>query len=287
MSIQPPTAFITGASTGIGAAAACRFKQAGYRVIVSARKPEDLERLSREGFDVISLDMADDGSVSAAATRVMELAEGSLDVLVNNAGYGQPGAVEDLTRDHMRKQFEVNVFGMQQLTNELLPALREARGRILNVSSIVGVVALPFFGVYSASKFAMEALSDAMRVELKDTGVQVVLIEPGPIESQFRATATTLAEDGLDFEESRFNDVYQEEVIRRDEKKNQEDRFTLPPEAVAGVMLLAVRARKPRPRYPVTVPAKLGVWLKRFLPATMIDGLMYRRWAKRHAGGER
>jgi short-subunit dehydrogenase len=147
------------------------------------------------------------------------------------------------------------------------------------------VVSLPFFGIYSASKFAMEALSDAMRVELRGTGVEVVLIEPGPIESRFRQTATSLAETKLDVDRSRFKTVYTEELFRRGEKKNSEDRFTLPPEAVAGILLLAVRARKPRPRYPVTVPAKLGVLLKRFLPAKTIDNLMYRRWSKRHADG--
>jgi NAD(P)-dependent dehydrogenase (short-subunit alcohol dehydrogenase family) len=249
MSSQQPIVFITGASTGIGAAAAHRFKQAGYRVLASARKQEDLDRLTADGMEAIALDMRSDESVSAVAQLVMSRCGGSLNVLVNNAGYGQPGALEDLTRDQMREQFEVNVFGMQQLTNELLPALRTARGRILNISSIVGVVSLPFFGIYSASKFAMEALSDAMRVELRGTGVEVVLIEPGPIESRFRQTATSLAETKLDVDRSRFKTVYTEELFRRGEKKNSEDRFTLPPEAVAGILLLAVRARKPRPRY--------------------------------------
>ena len=276
------TALITGCSTGIGAAAAQRFKAEGYRVFASARKQADLERIREAGLDAVPLDLRDADSVSDAVTFVTQATGGGLDLLINNAGYGQPGAVEDLTRDQMRDQFEVNVFGMQQLTNELLPALRGRQGRILNVSSIVGVVSLPFFGVYSASKFAMEALSDAMRVELRGTGVEVVLIEPGPIKSEFRARSTHLASSGLGDGASRFDKVYQDEIVHRDERKSSEDKYTLPPESVAEVMLRAVRARHPKPRYPVTVPARAGVWLKRLLPARVIDRVMYSRWAKHH-----
>lgn len=279
------TVLITGCSTGIGAATAASFAEQGWKVLASARKAEDLDHIASRGWTPIALDLADDGSVEKASSQVMELCGGTLDVLVNNAGYGCPGALEDLSRDQMRQQFEVNVFGMQHLTNRLLPALKAAaEGRIINISSVVGVVALPFFGIYSASKFAMEAISDALRVELGNTSVQVILVEPGPIDSAFRERSTGLAKEQLDGSDSRFRGVYEEEILRRNEKKNSEDRFMLPPSAAAEVILEAATARKPRTRYRVTWPAKIAPFLKTILPTRSIDRILLNRWSRRQGG---
>lgn len=276
-----PSVFITGCSTGIGAAAAERMKKLGWNVFASARKPTDLDRLETEGFHAIPLDVSDAESVTQAVQMVRDLTGGVLQGLVNNAGYGQPGALEDLTRDQMRRQFEVNVFGMQQVTNECLPMLRAAeKARIVNISSVVGRVSLPFFGIYSASKFAMEAMSDALRVELKGEGIEVILVEPGPIETRFRDTATERADQDLNMEGSRFAEVYQQEIVRRNEQGNPEDRWKLPPEAVADAIARALTSRSPALRYPVTLPAFLAPVLNTILPQRWVDALLYRRWAK-------
>lgn len=214
--VQPRRVVITGCSTGIGAAAALMMKDAGWDVIPTARKPEDLALLRAQGYEPVSLDVADEDSVSRAAEIILERSQGEPGALVNNAGYGQPGAVEDQRRAMLRRQFEVNLFGMQDLTNRLLPALRgQGCGRIVNVSSVLGRVSMPFNAPYSASKFAMEALSDGLRVELYDTGVAVSLIEPGAIETAFRDNAVIHAEAELLDGESRFQALYQQDIERR------------------------------------------------------------------------
>ncbi len=158
------------------------------QVVPTARKAEDLQRLRENGFEPVELDVADSDSVQRAADEVLRRVDGRLGALVNNAGFGQPGAMEDISRDVLRYQFEVNVFGMQELTNRCIPVFRQqGRGRIVNISSVVGRVSLPFLGSYSATKFAMEAISDALRMELRDAGIAVSLVEPGPIATSFSA----------------------------------------------------------------------------------------------------
>jgi NAD(P)-dependent dehydrogenase (short-subunit alcohol dehydrogenase family) len=185
--VEPKSVLVTGCSSGIGAATATLLRKRGWKVFPTARNPDDLDQLRKDGFEAIHLDLGDSASVQAAADVALEVMEGNPGALVNNAGYGQPGALEDLSRDAMRAQFEVNVFGMQELTNRFIPVFRKQRaGRIVNVSSVVGRVSLPFSGIYSATKFAMEAMSDAMRVEFSDSGIGVSLVEPGPITTHFR-----------------------------------------------------------------------------------------------------
>jgi short-subunit dehydrogenase len=199
--------------------------------------------------------------------------------LVNNAGYGQPGAMEDMTRDAMREQFEVNVFGLQELTNQLVPAFRrQGYGRIVNVSSVLGRISIPFSGLYSASKFAVEAMSDAMRIELWNSGVAVSLVEPGPIETAFRKTSKELARSQQEhFGRSHFEKHYREHVKEEKTEDKFTHVFTLPPEAVARKILHALESPRPRRRYPVTAVAYMIEFLRWFVPDGMIDRVMARR----------
>ena len=185
-SVKNKSVLVTGCSSGIGLATAKLLRKKGWRVFPTARKSEDLESLRKAGFEAVELDISSSKSVAAAIAVVLEKTKGCPGAVVNNAGFGMPGAIEDLTRDAMRDQFEVNLFGLQELTNLLIPVFRkQGCGRIVNVSSVVGRLSLPFMGIYSASKFALEAVSDALRVELSADGIGVSLVEPGPISTRF------------------------------------------------------------------------------------------------------
>lgn len=263
---------VTGASTGIGRTTAGMLRDRGYRVLVTARKADDLAELEREGFEAIPLDLADPDSVAACAKAAIEHTGGGPWGLFNNAGFGLPGAVEDLTRDALRHQFEVNLFGTVDLTRRLLPAMRRAgSGRIVMNSSVVGFFALPFRGAYSASKFALEGISDALRRELAGTGVFVSLIQPGPVRSRFRENARAAFGHHLDPERSAHAERYAR-LARRN--LSADPPFTLPPEAVGRVVLKALSARRPRARYRVTVPAHAMALLTRLLPDRGLDALL-------------
>jgi NAD(P)-dependent dehydrogenase (short-subunit alcohol dehydrogenase family) len=276
--VQPKHVVVTGCSSGIGAATAALLRDRGWRVVATARKPEDLETLRLSGYATVRLDLADEASVQSAAAEATDLLDGVPGALVNNAGYGQAGAVEDLTRVAMRDQFEVNVLGMQQFTNLFIPPFRQAGcGRIVNVSSVLGRVSLPFNGIYSASKFAMEALSDALRVELRDAGIGVCLVEPGPVATAFRANAVAKAEQNLaGLSHSPHYGLYQKEVARSAGDPQRVRRFTASPEAVARRILHALTAGRPNARYCVTPQAHLGAWMSRLAPDVLIDYLFSR-----------
>ncbi|MDF3130230.1 SDR family NAD(P)-dependent oxidoreductase [Kiritimatiellaeota bacterium B1221] len=265
---------ITGTSSGIGLATALEMKNRGWRVFASARKPEDLSKLQALGFEVLDMDLANQESVIAGAQKVLASCPDGLHGLVNNAGYGQPGALEDLDVESMRQQFSVNVIGLQQLTNLILPGMIERRsGRIVHVSSVVGRVALPFMGIYSASKFAVEALADAQRVELSGTGVQISLVEPGPVTTSFSKNAVQSSVGSLPKDQSRFSTLYQKELSKR-EKTRESKPFALPPEAVAKKIAHALTSAHPRRRYKVTFPAYLGAVLSRLAPDALIDFIL-------------
>lgn len=270
------TVLITGCSSGIGEClAAAIHDRAGYRVLATARGGEDVERLRRSGLDALQLDLADSGSISAAVEGALERGGGRIDILINNGAFGQPGAVEDLSREVLRAQFEVNLFGTHELTNLVLPAMRRhGWGRIIQISSILGLMSLPFRGAYNASKHALEALSDTLRLELRGTGIYVSLIEPGPIESRFRHNAMRRFEEHVRIEQSPHRRRY--EAVRARLHSDRPDPFTLPPEAVLKKTLLAMERRNPRPRYPVTVPAHVLPRLRRILPDRLFDALLSR-----------
>lgn len=273
--IKQKDVLITGCSSGIGRATAHRLRADGWRVFPTARKPEDLAGLRNEGFDPIALDLLDSRSIEQAVDEAQSRSEGRLTCLVNNAGFGQAGAMEDLSRETMRAQFEVNVFGLQELTNRLLPRMRAlGEGRIINISSVLGRVTLPYLGCYSGSKHALESFTDAMRIELGGSGIGVVLIEPGPIATEFRTNLVTYAQENLTLEKGHHTERYQADLERRGEASAAQSFFTLPPAAVAKVVSHALSSNRPRRRYRVTWPAHLGEWLRRFAPDAVIDAAM-------------
>jgi len=278
MSEQPEkfSILITGCSSGIGETTAYGLKERGYRVFASARQTKDVERLKAAGFEAVQLDLADSGSIQAAVEAVAEETGGTLDALFNNGAFGQPGAVEDLTRDILRFQFETNLFGTHELTNHVLPLMRrQGHGRILYNSSVLGFVAAKYRGAYNASKFALEGLVDTLRLELHGSNIHVVLIEPGPISSRFRDNAFRLFQQNIDAEHSVHREAYQA-IAKRLQQEGPVVPFTLPPEAVLRKVINALEARTPKIRYGVTVPTHLFAVLRRILPWRALDWVLSR-----------
>ncbi len=265
---------ITGCSTGIGYTVAKGLQARGYRVFATARKATDLERLENEGLNAIELDLADSESVNDAANELMLRTSNELYGVFHNGAYGQPGAVEDLSRATLEKQFASNVFGWIELNNRLMPIFRQRNeGRIIFNSSVLGLVALPYRGAYNASKYAIEGFADTLRQELADSCIYVSLIEPGPINSQFRANALQALKDNIDINTSYHRQKYQGN-IRRLEKQGAAVPFTLEPEAVLQKVIHALESNKPKAHYYVTFPTYLFATLKRILPATWLDKIL-------------
>lgn len=267
------TVLITGCSSGIGLCLARGLRERGYRVFATARQAADVEALTKEGFESFPLDLDSSGSIRATVEAVLARTQGRLYALVNNGAYGQPGAVEDLSRTTLRAQFETNLFGTQELTNLIIPVMRaQGEGRIIQMSSMLGIVCLAYRGAYNATKYALEALSDTLRLELRDTNIYVSIIEPGPIESRFRANAYAAFKRNIDREHSVFREYY-----ARVEKRLEGPRplpFTLPPEAVLGKVVRALETRRPRARYAVTFPTHLFLVLRRILPVRVLDQIL-------------
>ncbi len=267
---------ITGCSTGIGRVTAKGLRERGYHVFATARKDSDVDELRKEGFDAFQLDLADSASIRNAVTWVFEQTGGTLDALFNNGAFGQAGAVEDLSREVLRNQFETNLFGTHELTNLVLPKMREqGHGRILYNSSVLGLVALSFRGAYNATKFALEGLADTLRMELHDTGIHIVLIEPGPILSQFRKNALYLYKQNIDRENSPFAELYKV-MEKRLAIEDAAVPFTLPAEAVLDKVILALESPRPKIRYFITFPTYLFAFLRRILPGRTLDWFLRR-----------
>lgn len=268
------TILITGCSSGIGYSTAVELKKRGHYVIATARKVEDVNRLKNEGFTVIHLDLADSQSIHKAVSDTLELTGGYCDALFNNGAFGQPGAVEDLSRDVLRYQFESNLFGTHELTNLLIPVMRkQGHGRIIYNSSILGLVAMRYRGAYNASKFALEGLADTLRLELHGTNIHISLIEPGPILSNFRTNSYALYKKNIDHVNSFHKDAY-EAMETRLQKEGAVVVFTLPAKAVVEKVIHALEAKQPRIRYYVTFPTYLFAILKRILPIFCLDYLL-------------
>ncbi|WP_047243971.1 SDR family oxidoreductase [Chromobacterium subtsugae] len=266
-----PSILITGCSSGIGYHSAKVLSQRGWRVFASCRRPEDAMRLREEGLECLQLDVDDPASIQAALAEVLERSGGRLDALFNNAGFGQPGAVEDISRQAMREQFETNLFGPWELTNAVLKVMRaQGYGRIVFNSSILGFAAMRWRGAYNASKFAMEGLCDTLRHELHGTDIHVSLVEPGPIESRFRPNALARFLKNVDIDASVHRDNYQKQLERL-KKEGHAAPFTLPATAVAEAVWRAISSRRPKARYPVTFPTKLYWLLRRWLPQRWYD----------------
>ena len=265
---------ITGCSSGIGYVCALGLRERGYRVFATARSPDDVQMLEDKGLEALQLDVADSASIDAAVQQVLSLSDGRLYALFNNAGFGQPGALEDLSREVLRAQFETNVFGLHELTCRVLPAMRAAgEGRIVHNSSILGLISMRFRGAYQSSKYAVEALADTLRQELHDTNIHVSLIEPGPVRSRFRENSYQLFKRHIDTEASPYRDLY-EVVERRLAKEKDNGIFTLPETAVLEKLVHALEHPRPKPRYYVTVPTHVLGMLKRMFSSRMLDRVL-------------
>lgn len=267
---------ITGCSSGIGLASARIMAARGWHVLATARTPEDLEMIERDpGVAAIELDLASTASIERAAERALSLTDGRLTALFNNGAYGQVGAIEDITPEHLRRQFETNVIGTHDLTRRIIPAMRaQGAGRIVQCSSVLGIVSVPYRGVYCASKFALEALSDAMRHELKGTGIHISIIQPGPIRTKFVETALANFRATVDIEQSAHRETYQRRLAAMEQ--GGKSTFKLEPEAVAWKLVHATESARPKRRYKVTVPTYVAAAARRALPPTLADWLVQR-----------
>ena len=273
---SPETVLITGCSTGIGYCVAMGLHARGYQVFATARKPHDVERLKEHGLNALQLDLDDSHSIKSCVAQILAKTGGRIDVLFNNGAYGQPGAVEDLRRDVLRAQLETNLLGTLELTNLVIPVMRkQGHGRIIQNSSVLGLISLPYRGAYNTSKYALEGLTDTLRLELQATGIHVVLIEPGPVESHFRKNAFAQFRKNIDREASPHRDVYQR-MENRLTKAGPAAPFTLPPEAVLKKVIHAIESPHPRARYYVTFPTYLFATLKRLLPHRALDWVLLR-----------
>jgi len=270
-STDRPVALVTGASTGIGRATARLLASSGYRVFATVRTPEAEATLRQDGtIEVLRLDVGDEAAVTRTVHEVLDRAD-RVDALVNNAGYALVGATEDLTRDLLRRQFEVNVFGAMQLCREVLPSMRARRsGRIVNVSSLAGRVSIPMMGAYCASKFAVEALTDAMRVEAKPFGVGVSLVEPGPVVTEFQRNALAVSRDVLT-SDSVYRPVYRSYIDGGFEMGRGAT-----PERVARVIHHALTARRPRSRYRVRLVDSVATGFVQITPRRAMDWVLSR-----------
>lgn len=267
---------VTGCSSGIGAYCARALRDDGWRVFATVRRQEDLAALEADGIETLLLDYTKPETISATVATVRERTGDRIDALFNNGAYGQPGAVEDLATDVLREQFETNFFGWHELTRQILPLMRkQGHGRIVNCSSILGLVPYRFRGAYTASKFALEGLTITLRMELQDSGIHVSLIEPGPIATKFTANALAKINEHIDLEGSPHAVEYRRQLKRLD-GSGPINKHKLGPEAVYDVLKSALNVGNPRPHYLVTTPAKQGVLLKRLLPANLFYRLMRR-----------
>ncbi|MDG1520590.1 MAG: SDR family NAD(P)-dependent oxidoreductase [Yoonia sp.] len=267
---------LTGASSGIGYDAALGFRALGFRVFASCRAQADCDRLIAEGFDSPRIDYTDSDSIVSGLAAVLDATGGTLDVLYNNGAYACPGAVEDLPRDALRAIFETNVFGYQELTNMVIPVMRaQGHGRIINCSSVLGLVGLKWRGAYVATKYALEGLSDVLRIELADTQIKVILIEPGPITSDIRQNAIPHFERWIDWERS-ARAVEYGTLRGRLYTDSGPDTFELPASAVTKKLIHAATAKRPKPRYYVTFPTYLMGVLRRILSTRWLDAVTKR-----------
>lgn len=265
---------ITGCSSGIGLHAALTLSARGYQVFATARNEQDVADLQAQGLTAYLLDLTKPESIEQTLIQVLEETGGELDFLFNNGAYGQPGALEDLPTQALKAQFETNVFGWHELTRKVIPVMkRQGHGRIIQCSSVLGFVAMAYRGAYNASKYAIEGLTDTLRLELKDGNIAVVLLEPGPINTQFRANALAAFQANIDIEASDHKLQYQQQIARLTSEKSNAA-FTLEPLDVSHALIHALESKRPKLRYRITTPTKVFAVLKRILPGRWLDYLL-------------
>ena len=269
---------ITGCSSGIGYDAAETLHNRGWRVFATCRSETDCERLRELGFESFRLDYQDEASITAAINETLSRTGGTLDALFNNGAYAIPGAIEDLSRDAMRDIFETNVFGQIDLSNRLIPLMREqGHGRIVFNSSVMGFVSTPYRGAYCATKFALEALIDAQRMEHKDSPLEFILIEPGPITTDFGSNATKQFEKWIDIETAHRKDVYTAMLEKRKASVGKKGFTELPPSGVTAKLIHALESPRPSPRYYVTWATHLAGIMRRIFPTRLLDWVLSRQ----------
>jgi len=270
--VQGRSILITGCSSGIGYDAAHGLAGRGWRVFATCRQEADCERLRGEGLESFVLDYADNASIKTAVAECLSRTGGTLDALFNNGAYAIPGPLEDIPRDALRAIFETNLFGYHDLTRQVIPVMRaQGHGRIVNCSSVLGLVAYRWRGAYNATKFALEGLSDTLRLELRDTGIKVILIEPGPIATDFRKNAIRQFEKWVDWESSASVDQYRSSLLDQLYGVSGASTFELQPDAVTTKLIHALEAGRPKPRYFVTTPTYIANILRRVLPTRILD----------------
>ena len=268
---------ITGCSSGIGYCAALGLRDAGWRVFAACRAEEDCARLRGLGLDSPLIDYTRPETIQAGLAEVLEATGGTLGALFNNGAHGTPGAVEDLPTDALRAIFEANFFGWHELTRAVLPVMREqGSGRIVQCSSVLGFVTLPLRGAYNATKFALEGLTDTLRIEMVGTGIHIILIEPGPVTSKIRENSIPHFERWINWKASARRAQYEKGLMKRLYESSGPDPFELPPEAVLKKLRHALESPKPRPRYYVTTPTYIMGFLRRILPTRALDRVLMR-----------
>ncbi len=268
---------ITGCSSGIGLDAANGLRGRGWRVFASCRKAEDCARLIEDGFESPRIDYGDAASIKSGLSQVLEATDGRLDALFNNGAHGFTAAVEDLPTDGLRAFFEETFFGWHDLTRQVIPVMRaQGHGRIVQCSSTLGLVHMRWRGAYTATKHALEGLSDTMRIEMQDTGIHVILIEPGPITTKFRQNNIPFFEKYIDWENSPRRAEYENVLRPRLYGEGSKDQFELPPSAVTAKLVHALESPRPKARYYVTTVTYIAAFLRRILPTRMLDRIIAR-----------
>lgn len=262
---------ITGCSSGIGKESALYLKEKGYRVFATAREKEDVKELQNLGLEAFRLNVTKAKTIKKTLEKILEITNGTIDVVFNNAGFGQPGAIEDITTDVLKEQFETNVFGLHEVTRQVLPIMqKQGYGKIIQHSSVLGLVSLKFRGAYNASKYAVEGLTDTLRLELQDTNIDVTLLNTGPVTSDFRKNAVKKLKNNVDIENSRFQDTYYSNM----KAKKSEVPFNLPAIAVAKTVEKIMVSTKVKPRYYITTATYILGYLKRTLPTKTLDRIL-------------
>ncbi|RPE63248.1 short-subunit dehydrogenase [Pacificibacter maritimus] len=267
---------MTGCSSGIGYDAAHALKSQGWRVLATCRQQKDCDRLKGEGLESFVLDYEDPQSIKDAFDHAMTLTDGTLDALYNNGAYAIPAAVEDLPVEALRQNFEANFFGWHDLTRRVIPVMRrQGHGHIIQCSSVLGLVAMPWRGSYNSTKFALEGLTDTLRLEMRGTGIHIVTIEPGPITSDFRRNARLQFDKWIDWKASARADQYRNSLVPRLTNASKDpDKFELPSKAVSDILIKALNSSKPRAHYYVTMPTWIAAIARRLLPQRIIDYIM-------------
>lgn len=269
---------ITGCSSGIGLDCATTLHAQGWRVFASCRQQKDCDKLAEMGLEAPRLDHSDTLSISKAIDYVTEQTGGTLDAVFNNGAFAVPGAIEDIPTDALRSIYETNVFGYHEVIRQVIPIMRtQGHGKILNCSSVLGFVTMPWRGAYNSTKFALEGLTDTLRIEMRDTNIDIILIEPGPIGTKIRENSIPHFERWIDWQNSPRKNQYETGLVKRLYKpKDGPDAFELPASAVTAVVIKALSSRRPRPRYYVTIPTHFMGALKRILSTRALDWFIAR-----------